>query len=162
MGSGTETSKLYKVDGWYYHMYSEHIPGRGRHLMMQRAKSIKGPYEEKRQLCHAQPKSNEPNQGSLAQTPNGTWVFLTPHGMGAWEGRCVSLLPVTWIDGWPVTGEPGPDGTGDMVWSSKSQIRHMAKALPCRQVMTSEAPSLGHNGNRTTSLALCIGPSPSG
>lgn len=72
-GSGREASKLYKVDGLYYYMYSEHIPGRGRHLMMQRAESITGPYTEKRQLCHPQPESNEPNQGGLVQTPDGKW-----------------------------------------------------------------------------------------
>lgn len=45
--------------------------------------------------------------------------FLTHHGTGAWEGRYVSLLPVTWMDGWPIVGQPGRDGIGNMVWSGE-------------------------------------------
>lgn len=118
-GQGREASKLYKVGTTYYHMYSEHIPGQGRRLMMQRAESIKGPYSETRQLSHPQREANEPNQGGLVQTPSGSWVFLTHHGTGDWEGRCVSLLPVTWMDGWPIIGQPDANGVGSMVWSGE-------------------------------------------
>ena len=44
------------------------------------------------------------------------------HGMNEWEGRPASLLPVTWIDGWPVAGEIGHDGIGNMVWSGQEPI----------------------------------------
>jgi beta-xylosidase len=118
-GSGREASKIYKIGAIYYHLYSEHIPGQGRHLMMQRAKSIEGPYLEAHQLSYPQTEANEPNQGGLVQTPNGSWVFLTHHGTGDWEGRCISLLPVTWIDGWPKIGQPDASGVGTMVWSGE-------------------------------------------
>ena len=49
---GSEANKLYKIDGWYYHFFSEVRP-EGRVIMMERAKAIAGPYEEKRQLKHA-------------------------------------------------------------------------------------------------------------
>ncbi|KAF9776432.1 hypothetical protein IL306_005389, partial [Fusarium sp. DS 682] len=116
-GSGREANKLYKINGWYYHMYSESL-GNGRYLMMQRARSIKGPYLEKRQLSNVQRQWNEPNQGGFVQTPNGKWVFLTHHGNGDWSGRVASLLPVNWIDGWPIIGQPGSDGIGNMVWTN--------------------------------------------
>ncbi|KAF5696983.1 C6 transcription factor [Fusarium globosum] len=116
-GSGREANKLYKINGWFYHMYSK-SSGNGRYLMMQRAKSINGPYLEKHQLSNPQRQWNEPNQGGFVQTPNGKWVFLTHHGSGDWSGRVASLLPVNWIDGWPIIGQPGSDGIGNMVWTN--------------------------------------------
>lgn len=67
-GSGREANKLYKIHGWYYHLFSEYKPGVGRYVMMQRAKNIAGPYSEAHQLNHAQPEAHEPNQGGLVQT----------------------------------------------------------------------------------------------
>jgi beta-xylosidase len=32
------------------------------------------------------------------------------------------LLPVTWLDGWPILGEVGSDGIGKMVWSGRKPI----------------------------------------
>jgi hypothetical protein len=61
----------------------------------------------------------EPNQGGIVQTPGGEWFFLTHHGTGQWEGRAASLLPVTWIDGWPILGAPDTNGIGTMVWSAR-------------------------------------------
>jgi beta-xylosidase len=118
-GSGREANKLYKGKGYYYHLFSEFRPGAGRYVMMQRATNITGPYIERRQISHAQPEAHEPNQGGLVQTEQGDWYFFTHHGAGDWEGRCASLLPVTWVDGWPVFGNIGGDGIGDMVWSGK-------------------------------------------
>lgn len=115
---GSEANKLYKIDGTYYHFFSEVHPD-GRVIMMQRAKSITGPYEEKRQLKHADREAMEPNQGGFVEGPDGKWYFFTHHGRGAWEGRAASLLPVTWIDGWPIVGEVGPEGLGRMVWTGK-------------------------------------------
>jgi beta-xylosidase len=121
-GSHREANKLYKINGTYYHFYSEHKPDIGRHVMMQRATNIAGPYTEKRQLSHAQREAREPNQGGIVQAENGSWYFFTHHGTGGWEGRCVSLLPVTWVDGWPIIGAVGGDGIGTMVWSGRKPV----------------------------------------
>ncbi len=118
---GSEANKLYKINGIYYHLFSE-VQADGRVLMMERAKSIEGPYEEIRKLKHADWDAMEPNQGGLVQTEAGDWYFYTHHGRGSWEGRCNSLLPVTWIDGWPVLGEVGPDGIGKMAWSGRKPV----------------------------------------
>jgi beta-xylosidase len=32
------------------------------------------------------------------------------------------LLPVTWLDGWPIIGRPGRDGIGEMVWGGAKPI----------------------------------------
>ena len=121
-GSGREANKLYKINGTYYHFYSE-VGHDGRYIMMQRSKNIAGPYTEKRKLSHVQPEIHEPNQGGLVQSKAGDWFFLTHHGHGDWEGRPASLLPVTWTDGWPVIGRVGADGIGTMVWTARKPVK---------------------------------------
>lgn len=128
-GSGKEASKLYKINGIYYHFYSESTKI-GRHVMMQRSRSIAGPYSERRQLSHAQQDVHEPNQGGIVQAENGEWYFFTHHGAGDWAGRCASLLPVTWIDGWPILGAVGSDGMGTMVWSAPKPLPEARVTTP--------------------------------
>lgn len=115
-GGGREANKLIKVDDWYYLIFSEYYPEKGRYVMAKRSKTIMGPYQEEKQLLHPCREAMEPNQGGIVQAPDGNWYFLTHHGTGSWEGRAVSLLPVTWIDNWPVIGDVGADGIGSMVW----------------------------------------------
>ncbi|MET7517974.1 family 43 glycosylhydrolase [Streptomyces sp. NPDC005480] len=115
---GSEANKLYKINGLYYHLYSEVKP-EGRVLMMNRGSSLYGPFET-RQLEHVDAAvDREPNQGGLVQAPDGTWHFVTHHGHGDWDGRVLSLLPVTWVDGWPILGAVGADGIGAMVWTGQ-------------------------------------------
>ena len=90
--------------------------------MMERAKSLDGPWEI-RQLSHGNAHvDREPNQGGLIDLPDGRWYFFTHQGYGEWEGRAACLLPVTWIDGWPIIGKVGPDGIGNMVWHARKPI----------------------------------------
>jgi beta-xylosidase len=89
---GSEANKLYKINGLYYHFYSEDHGGEGRVMMMERSGSIFGPYTERKQLSYGDREFNEPNQGGLVQTEKGDWYFFTHHGTGAWEGRCDSLV----------------------------------------------------------------------
>ncbi len=119
---GSEANKLYKINGRYYHYFSE-VKEEGRVIMMQRAANIYGPWEV-RQLDHVnKEKDREPNQGGLIRLQNGAWWFFTHHGAGDWEGRPASLLPVSWLDGWPVIGQPGADSIGNMVWDGKKPIQ---------------------------------------
>lgn len=121
---GSEANKLYKINGLYYHFFSE-VKTEGRVMMMERSQNIFGPYTEIKQLNHVNVSGlndMEPNQGGLIQLPDGNWQFFTHHGKGAWEGRVASLLPVTWIDGWPIIGKVGADGIGQMVWSAKMPL----------------------------------------
>lgn len=126
---GSEANKLYKINGLYYHLFSEVKP-EGRVLMMRRAQSIEGPYEEPRQLNHAERGAMDPNQGGLLQSEAGKWYFFTHHGRGSWEGRCNSLLPVTWKEGWPIIGQVGEDGIGHMVWSGKKPVPNTPIVTP--------------------------------
>lgn len=120
--NGSEANKLYKINGLYYHNYSE-VKAQGRVIMMRRSTDLYGAWET-RQLNHVNTAiDREPNQGGLLQVAPDKWYFFTHHGKGSWEGRVASLLPVTWIDGWPVIGAPGADGIGQMVWSGDKPIK---------------------------------------
>lgn len=124
--NGSEANKLYKINGLYYHYFSE-VKAEGRVIMIERSKNIYGPWEIK-QLNHVEGKlDREPNQGGLMQIPNGKWYFLTHHGSGNWEGRPASLLPVSWIDGWPIIGDAGADTIGRMIWSGANPITYKKK-----------------------------------
>ena len=116
-GSGREANKLLHVGDYYYLVFSEHKPGVGRYMMAKRARKVTGPYEEEKQLALPSVEANEPNQGGIVTGPDGNWYFLTHHGSGDWSGRIVSLLPVTWVDGWPIMGRVLPEKIGTMAWA---------------------------------------------
>lgn len=120
---GSEANKLYKINGLYYHFFSK-VNKEGRVVMMGRSESLYGPWKVK-QLNNVNPKKDrEPNQGALLETAPGEWHFLTHHGTGGhWEGRVVSLLPVNWVDGWPIIGEVSNDTIGQMVWTATKPIK---------------------------------------
>jgi beta-xylosidase len=129
-GAHREANKLYKINGWYYHLFSEVNKG-ARVVMMQRSKNILGPYQERRQLTDSNRAEREPNQGGLLKNDKGNWYFLTHHGGGDWEGRPNSLLPVTWIDGWPIIGKTdGTGAPGKMVWSGQMPIPSRERFAP--------------------------------
>lgn len=115
-GNGREANKLIKVCGWYYLVFSEYKPGVGRYVMARRSRNMFGPYTEEKQLALPSCEAMEPNQGGIVEGKNGKWYFLTHHGSGDWSGRIVSLLPVTWLDGWPIIGKPLQGNIGTMVW----------------------------------------------
>ena len=116
-GSGREASKLIKVNGWYYLVFSEHKPGVGRYVLAKRSKKVTGPYKEERQLALPSVEAMEPNQGGIVQGRDNNWYFLTHYGTGDWSGRIVSLLPVAWIDDWPILGEVLDSNIGTMKWT---------------------------------------------
>ncbi len=124
---GSEANKLYKIGGVYFHYFSE-VRAEGRVAMMERSRSLKGPWEV-RQLNHVHGMvDKEPNQGGLIQLKDGRWWFLTHQGIGDWEGRAGVLLPVTWREGWPILGRPGPNGVGEMVWGGESPLPNQTKS----------------------------------
>ena len=115
-GNGREASKLIWHDGYYYLIFSEHRNGVGRYVMAKRDRKMTGSFSEERQLLLPCREANEPNQGGIIEGPDGRWFFLTHHGTGDWSGRIVSLLPVEWVDGWPMMGDRTKGDLGTMVW----------------------------------------------
>jgi beta-xylosidase len=128
---GSEANKLYKINGIYYHLYSD-VQSEGRVLKMNRSRSLSGPWETK-QLIHVNRQvDKEPNQGGLVELPSGKWFFFTHQGTGDWEGRAGVLLPVTWISGWPLIGPVGEDGIGRMVWRAAKPIAGFPLTTPAK------------------------------
>lgn len=125
-GNAREANKLIKVNGWYYLIFSEHKGG-GRYVMAKRSKKMMGPYEEEKQLALPSREAMEPNQGGIIQGKDNNWYFLTHHGTGDWSGRVVSLLPVTWLDGWPIIGEVLSQNIGTMKWSGIMPFKNNEK-----------------------------------
>ncbi len=121
-GDHREANKLLKIRDWYYLIFSEHKAGIGRYVMAKRSKDIQGPFTEERQLALASIDAMEPNQGGIIPGPDNSWYFLTHHGTGDWSGRIASLLPVTWIDGWPIIGKVNDEKIGTMVWEGKMPL----------------------------------------
>ncbi len=126
---GSEANKLYKFNGTYFHFFSE-VHGDMRVMMMRRATSIRGPWSDKRQLMHGDLSAMQPNQGGIVQGPDKNWYFFTHHGDGDWAGRAGSLLPVHWVDGWPVIGKPDQAGIGTMVWEANMPVSASRRQFP--------------------------------
>lgn len=132
-----EANKLYKWGDTYYHLFSE-FDGNGRYLMMKRSAHPMGPYDEVHQLSNTQREWMEPNQGGYLQDGEGHWFYFTHHGTGDWAGRIASVLPVTWIDGWPIIGAPDSQNVGNMVWQLPKPATPTGKHVARKKDATEE------------------------
>jgi beta-xylosidase len=114
----SEGNKAYEIDGRFYVLHNESRSFGNRVAVIMRSDSMLGPWEKRDLIVGSGiERDREPNQGALVDTPDGSWYFVTHHGrMGYAEGRSVSVLPVTWTDGWPVAGVKDGDGVGRMAW----------------------------------------------
>ncbi len=115
MGEGHH---LYKIKGKYVDISA--IPGGTVDQMVAVADSIDGPWKIERMVqgeslgvTVATPSRAQPNdrglwlhQGGMCDTPSGEWwcTIMSDHGSA---GRMVSLVPVTWDNGFPLIGLPG-------------------------------------------------------
>ena len=101
-GFGMEGSHAYKINGKYYIT----CPAGGKQgwQICLRSDNIYGPYEHKLIMndCNAYPPYGL-HQGGMVQLKNGDWWFIIMQGRGP-MGRVPHLLPVEWVDGWPMLG----------------------------------------------------------
>jgi beta-xylosidase len=96
-----EGSQLFKVQGKYY-LFNIVWPSNGmRTVLVHRADKIDGPYEGRVAL-----QDLGVAQGGLIDTPAGQWYAYLFRDNGA-VGRIPYLVPVQWVDGWPVLGDQG-------------------------------------------------------
>ncbi|MDX1955265.1 MAG: family 43 glycosylhydrolase [Chitinophagaceae bacterium] len=96
-----EGSQLFKVKGKYYLFNITWPRGGMRTVVVHRADKITGPYEGRIALQHL-----GVAQGGLIDMPNGNWYSYLFRDNGS-VGRIPYLVPVKWVDGWPVLGEEG-------------------------------------------------------
>lgn len=104
---GMEGAHMYKINGMYYIT----CPAGGTEgwQVCLRSKNIYGPYEHK--VIVEDATSYPPNglhQGGMVQLENGDWWFIIMQDRGP-IGRVPHLLPVRWVDGWPMLGVDGKD-----------------------------------------------------
>ena len=116
----SEGNKIYRIDGQYIVLHNESRSAGNRVAVVMRAASLDGPWEKRDLILGGgADRDREPCQGALVDTVDGRWFFVTHHGrLGYADGRPVSVVPVQWIDGWPIAGEPGSRSLGDMVWEA--------------------------------------------
>ncbi len=94
--SATEGSHLYKINGYYY-IYAT-TGGYYATQVIYRSENIFGPYDEKEVY-----NKDRIHQGALVETQTGEWWTVLFADKGAY-GRLPYLLPVEWVDNWPVIG----------------------------------------------------------
>jgi beta-xylosidase len=141
-GPGAEANKLFKLNGYYYFFHSENSGGTGRNMFMLRSTNIwgtggspghAGTYQMKQIFSNNSSGSDrQPNQGGIVPTPSGSsWWFVTQQGILGADGRPCCLLPVTWINNWPIIGTVSmTDTLGAMVWSDAKPISGYPIVLP--------------------------------
>lgn len=100
--TGIEGNRMYKINGNYYIL--DDCPSQGI-TEIWKSSSPWGPYTRKilsNNTPSPIPGSGSEDQGSLIQTPNGQWYFMS----FAWaypSGRLPILAPITWgSDGFPI------------------------------------------------------------
>ena len=96
-----EGSQLFKIKGKYYLFNITWPRGGMRTVVIHRADKITGPWEGRLGL-----QDLGVAQGGLVDMPNGTWYSYLFRDYGA-VGRIPYLVPVKWVDGWPVLGVDG-------------------------------------------------------
>ena len=96
-----EGSQLFKVNGKYYLFNIVWPRGGMRTVLIHRADKITGPYEGRVAL-----QDLGVAQGGLIDTPDGNWFAYLFRDFGS-VGRIPYLVPVKWVDGWPVLGVGG-------------------------------------------------------
>lgn len=112
----SEGSHLYKIDDRYVLLTAEGGTAHDHAVMVARADAVTGPYEGNPRnpvLTHRNLGAGHPIVGAghadLVDTPDGEWwmvlLAMRPHHLDRCAlGRETFLTPVTWEDGWPVTG----------------------------------------------------------
>jgi len=116
-----EAPHLYKVDGWYYLLCAEGGTADQHSAVIFRSKSLNEPFVPhtvnpiltQRDLAPERPDPiTTAGHADFVQTPNGDWwaVFLAARTYDQIyfnSGRETFLLPVSWVDGWPLILKQG-------------------------------------------------------
>jgi xylan 1,4-beta-xylosidase len=116
-----EGPHITKVDGWYYLTAAEGGTAIGHSQVVLRSRDVLGPYEPyggnpiltQRDLDPDRPRPvTSAGHADMVRTPDGEWwaTFLAvrPYqGDDYNTGRETFMLPVRWVDGWPVILDEG-------------------------------------------------------
>ncbi|KQO17596.1 glycoside hydrolase family 43 protein [Paenibacillus sp. Leaf72] len=109
IGLRCEGCHAYKLNGYYYLFFIEwpNTGNRRRRQLCYRSRALLGPYESKLLLDDDMGyRNNGIAQGGIVDTPAEDWFAILFQDHDA-VGRIPCLLPVSWIDDWPVIGIDG-------------------------------------------------------
>jgi beta-xylosidase len=104
-----EGCHAYKIGEYYYLQFIEwpFDGNKRRRQICYRSKELLGEYERRVILDDDMGYCNcGVAQGAMVDTPSGEWLAVLFQDHGA-VGRIPQLVPVAWIDGWPVMGIDG-------------------------------------------------------
>lgn len=122
---GMEGSHMYKINGMYY--ITCPAGGTKGWQVCLRSKHIYGPYEHKVIMeDDSSYPGNGLHQGGMVQLKNGDWWFIIMQDRGP-LGRVPCLLPVEWVDGWPMLGVNGKDA---IVYAKPETGKKAALSVP--------------------------------
>ena len=116
----SEGNRLFKRNGYYYFQHIEFTnKGQGEGTYVFRSRNIYGTHPdgkpgspgnpgEYEKFCIEKVKDRQhlrvPGQGGYVTTPDGRWWWIGQFTREEANGRAPWLVPVTWIDNWPVIG----------------------------------------------------------
>jgi len=101
VGLPAEGSQLFKINDKYYLFNITWPRGGMRTVLVHRANKITGPYEGRVAF-----QDRGIAQGGLVDLPDGRWFAYLFRDYGS-VGRIPYLVPVSWVDDWPVIGING-------------------------------------------------------
>jgi beta-xylosidase len=108
-----EGSQVVKHNGKYYLLMISWPKGKPRRQVCYRAENIAGPYEKKVILEAKFGGFLYCGQGCIIDDDNGNWYGLIFQDRGG-VGRVPLLMPVRWVDGWPMLGDE--NGQVPLTW----------------------------------------------
>jgi beta-xylosidase len=142
----SEGNKVYKRGGFYYLQHIEFLDkgeGQGTYLFRSRhlygtkpdgtpgGPNDLGTYDVRKIVPVDHGRQRLPGQGGLIDAPDGRWFWLAQFNRYGSDGRTPVLLPVRWVDDWPVIGiDPVVGGAGQMAWQLPKPIPGRPPALP--------------------------------
>ena len=142
----SEGNRIFKRNGYYYLQHIEFTnQGQGEGTYIFRSRHLYGTLPDGTPGCPGNPGKYEvfavekvqsrdslrvPGQGGYVDTPDGRWFWMGQFTRDYACGRPPHLLPVTWIDDWPVIGVDVEDKEGQMAWQLPKPIQGYVPALP--------------------------------
>ena len=103
-----EGSSVFKKDGWYYLMMISmdwSTPGRLRREVCYRSRTLDNPKWEYKVILETPFETyGGVGQGCAVEGPAGQWSAIIFQDRGG-VGRVPCVMPVRWIDGWPMCGD---------------------------------------------------------
>ena len=135
----TEGNKIFKRNGYYYLQHIEFLDkGQGHGTYILRSKNIYGTKTDGTPGQPGNPGAYDilkfgdsiPGQGGFVDTPDGRWFWIGQLNQLGADGRTPNLIPVTWIDDWPVPGVDIHNKRGKIAWQLPKPVWGQPIHLP--------------------------------